>query len=150
MNLIKAAIVGALASLLMLGVFLGGLYGMGLHPLAKSPVATLSETFGFELGLMPLLIHFAYGMFWSMVLVTISGAQTNLLKGMVCGVSLWLVMILVYWATVEQGVFGGEDVAPEADEDPIPGGMAYLGLTFVAHLVYGVVIGWINPRWIRD
>jgi hypothetical protein len=61
-------------------------------------------------------------------------------------------MMVVYSPLIGWGLFGfggaGHQLAPS---DPLYLGspVKYVMATLVLHLIYGSIIGWLNPAWIR-
>jgi len=152
MKWIKAAAVGALGSLVMFGLITFGIHGAGVAPFNLPPSAAALEIFGLNVGPLPLLVHFGYGATWSMGLIALYGSETDVGAGLTLSVGLWLFMMLVYSPVIGWGVFGfggaGHALPPD---DPLYLGspVKYLGATLVLHLIYGAVIGIVNPAWIE-
>jgi hypothetical protein len=155
MKWLKAAVVGAVGSLVMFLIMMVGIHGTGgtgIAPFNLPPSAAFLETLGLNVGPMPLLVHFGYGATWSMVLIALYGADTDLRAGLTLSVGLWLFMMLVYSPVIGWGVFGfggaGHGLSPS---DPLYLGspVKYLVATLVLHLVYGGIIGGLNPAWIE-
>jgi len=152
MKWIKSATVGALGSLVMFGLIMFGIHGAGIAPFNLPPSAAVLEVLGLNVGPLPLLAHFGYGATWSMVLIALYGRDTNLRAGLTLSTALWLFMMLVYSPVIGWGVFGfggaGHTLSPDA---PLYLGspVKYLGATLVLHLIYGAIIGTVNPAWVQ-
>jgi hypothetical protein len=152
MKWIKAATVGALGSLVMFGFIMFGIHGAGIAPFNLPPSAAFLEILGLNVGPLPLLAHFGYGATWSMVLIALYGSETDLGAGLILSVGLWLFMMLVYSPVIGWGVFGfggaGHTLSPD---NPLYLGspVKYLVATLVLHLIYGSIIGALNPAWIE-
>jgi hypothetical protein len=152
MKWIKAAVVGALGSLVMFALIMFGIHGAGIAPFNLPPSAAFLEMLGINVGPLPLLAHFGYGATWSVVLVAVSGRETTISKGLGLATGLWLLMMVVYSPLIGWGLFGfggaGHQLAPS---DPLYLGspVKYVMATLVLHLIYGSIIGWLNPAWIR-
>ena len=152
MKWFKAALVGALGSLVMFGLMMLGIHGTGVAPFNLPPSAAFLEQLGLNVGPLPLLVHFGYGATWSMVLIGLYGADTDLRAGLTLATALWLFMMLIYSPVIGWGVFGvggaGQSLAPDAAlylGSPVK----YIGATLLLHLIYGAIIGGLNPIWIE-
>jgi len=149
MKWIKAVVVGALGCLIMFALMMVGLHGIDIAPFNLPPSAAFLERLGLNAGPLPLVVHFGYGATWSVVLVAWSGADTNVRRGLLLATALWLFMMLVYSPIIGWGVFGFGGAGYE------PGNILHLGSpvkyivsTLVLHLLYGWIIGGLNPAWI--
>lgn len=61
-------------------------------------------------------------------------------------------MMIVYSPIVGWGFFGFGGVGstlPPDDPLYLAPGPQYLVATLVLHLIYGAIIGWLNPLWLR-
>jgi hypothetical protein len=152
MKWLKSALVGALGSLVMFVLLMAGIHGAGVAPFNIPPSAAFLEQVGLNTGVLPLLVHFGYGATWSLLLVTLYGAETTIRHGLQLAAGLWIFMMLVYSPLIGWGVFGiggrGHTLAPT---DPLYLGspVKYVGATLVLHLIYGAIIGGLNPAWIQ-
>lgn len=152
MKWLKSALVGALGSLVMFVLLMAGIHGAGVAPFNIPPSAAFLEQVGLNTGVLPLLVHFGYGATWSLLLVALYEAETTLRHGLQLAAGLWLFMMLVYSPLIGWGVFGiggqGHTLAPT---DPLYLGspVKYVGATLVLHLIYGAIIGGLNPTWIQ-
>lgn len=151
MKWIKSGAIGALAALVMfLGITL--IIKTGVAPFNLPPSAAFLMKIGLPAQPLGLVVHFVYGMFWSVVLITLFKGETDVRKGIGLALVLWLVMMVVFSPIIGWGFFGfggaGHQLSPD---DPLYLGMAikYLIGTLILHLVYGAIIGWLNPVWIR-
>jgi len=157
MNLVKAAIVGLVASLLMFLLIQMSIHSrfsglMALHAAFNTPP---SAAFLLSLGLpakpLALILHFLYGAAGSIILVTIYKNRVNTVRGIGFGMILWLIMMLVYSPIIGWGFFGfGDSVASLPSDEPLALGapLKYIMVTLFVHLIYGIVIGWTNKRWL--
>lgn len=151
MKWIKAAVVGALGSLIMFVLIMFGIHGAEIAPFNLPPSAAFLEMLEINVGPLPLLVHFGYGATWSLVLVALYGRETTVNRGLGLAVGLWLLMMVVYSPLIGWGVFGfggaGHQLSPS---DPLYLGspVKYVVATLVLHLIYGSIIGWLNPTWI--
>lgn len=152
MKWLKAAVVGALGSLVMFALIMFGIHGAGIAPFNLPPSAAFLEMLGINVGPLPLLVHFGYGATWSLALVALYGRETTVGTGVGLAVGLWLLMMAVYSPLIGWGLFGfggaGHQLDPSA---PLYLGspVKYVGATLVLHLIYGSIIGGLNPAWIR-
>jgi len=149
MKWIKAAAVGALGSLVMFLLMMFGIHGAGIAPFNLPPSAAFLEKLGLNVGPLPLLVHFGYGATWSLVLVGLYGASTNVKRGMSLAVGLWLFMMLVYSPIIGWGVFGFGSGYEAGTTLHLGSPVKYIVSTLVLHLIYGWIIGGLNPAWIQ-
>ena len=146
---LKAAIVGAAGSLLMFLVMMFAIHGAGVAPFNLPPSAAFLEKLGLNAGPLPLVAHFGYGVFWSVVFVWLFGGKMNITRGLALAGALWLFMMLVYSPIIGWGVFGFGAADRSAEHALHLGSpVKYLLATALLHVLYGVVIGWLNPVWI--
>ena len=152
MKWLKAALVGALGSLVMFALMMLGIHGTGIAPFNLPPSAAFLEQLGLNVGPLPLLVHFGYGATWSMVLIALYGSDTDVRAGLTLAVALWLFMMLVYSPLIGWGVFGFGGAAHGLSLDnPLYLGspVKYLGATLLLHLIYGAIIGGLTPAWVE-
>jgi len=149
MKWLKSAVVGALGSLVMFLLMMFGIHGAGIAPFNLPPSAAFLETLGLNMGPLPLLAHFGYGATWSLVLVGLFGADTNVKRGMYLAIGLWLFMMLVYSPIIGWGVFGFGSSHEAGSMLHLGSPIKYIVATLVLHLIYGGIIGGLNPAWIQ-
>ena len=151
MKWLKAAVVGVGAALVMYLLMILAIQG-GAAPFNIPPSAAMLTRLGIGVAPLALLVHFAYGAFWSMALVYWFEEQTSISNGIYLALGLWLIMMIVYSPIIGWGFFGfGSSGSMLSQNDPIylAPGPKYLIATLVLHLVYGAIIGWLNPLWIN-
>lgn len=151
MKWLKAAIVGALGSLIMFIIIMLGTRS-GFAPFNIPPSAAFLVKLGLNVGPLALLVHFGYGMLWSIVLVAVFDHNTNLLKGLGLALGLWGVMMVLYSPIIGWGILGFGGSGHQLDpSNPLYLGapIKYIVSTLVLHLIYGATIGWLNPLWIN-
>lgn len=150
-NYVKAAGIGLLGSLAMFIVMVLGIHVTGFAPFNVPPSAAFLEVLGLNIGPVPLLTHFGYGAFWSVVLAGIYGSEADLKKGLGLATGLWLFMMLVLSPVIGWGVFGSGagQLDPEATLYLQPG-PKYAVMTFVLHMLYGAIIGPGNGAVLED
>lgn len=157
MNWIKSAIVGAVASLAMFLLIqlaietrlsgLAGLYGVFNVP----PSAALLIKLGLPAKPLALIIHFLYGIAGSLILTKLYWSRINVVRGMGLSVVLWLILMLVYSPIIGWGLFGFGASASELPVDHprhLGAPLKYIYVTLFVHLVYGMIVGWTNRRWL--
>lgn len=146
----KAALVGALGSAVMFVIIVAGI-ASDLAPFNLAPSSAFLERFGLNVEPLPLIVHFGYGILWSLILVASFEEKTTLAKGILMALTLWLIMMVVYSPMMGWGVFGFGAGAQLPSDHPmyLDYGLKYLFATFMLHLIYGFIIGWLNPIWIR-
>lgn len=153
MKWLKAAAVGALGSLLMFIVMAVGIHGTGIAPFNVPPSAAFLTKLGLNAGPLPLVAHFGYGATWAVALAALYGSDASWKEGLTLAGGLWLFMMLVYSPFIGWGVFGfggaGHSLPPG---DPLYLGnpVKYVVSTLLLHVVYGVVIGTLVPRFISE
>ena len=151
MKWLKAALVGALGSLVMFLLMLVGIEVTGIAPFNMPPSAAFLQKLGLNVGPLPLLVHFGYGATWAIVLIAIFGAETDVWSGLMLSVALWLFMMVVYSPIIGWGFFGFGGAGHELPADaPLYLGspVKYLVATLVLHLIYGSIIGGLTPAWL--
>lgn len=151
MKWIKAAVVGALGSLVMFLLIMFGIHGAGVAPFNLPPSAAFLEKIGLNVGPLPALVHFGYGATWSLVLVALYDHEVTVGKGLGFATGLWLLMMVAYSPIIGWGFFGVGGASHElAASDPLYLGtpVKYVVATLVLHLIYGSIIGGLNPVWI--
>jgi len=151
MKWIKAIIVGALASPVMFILLMLGIHVLGIAPFNQPPSAAFVQTLGLPTQPLAPIVHFAYGIFWSVVLVAVMRHQTSVLSGLILSVLLWLIFMGVYAPIIGWGVFGiggpGHDL-PADDPMWVGSPVKLIVIGLLAHLIYGALIGWLNRVWI--
>ena len=152
MKWIKSIVVGAGAALVMFLLMMLAIHGTGIAPFNQPPSAAFLHKIG--LPTMPLapIVHFAYGIFWSIVLVAFFGRNTNVWNGLGLGVVLWLIFMIVYAPIIGWGFFGvggpGHDL-PADDPLYLGSPVMFIVAALLLHLIYGVLVGWLNRLWIN-
>lgn len=147
---VKAASVGIGGSLVMFILMIIGIKVTGVAPFKIPPSAAFLEKLDMHAGPLPLIVHFGYGAFWSMVFYALFRENMRLYWGIVLALGLWLFMMVVYSPVIGWGFFGfgGADYAKDATLYLEPG-PKYLIATLVLHLIYGSILGVFNPWWIE-
>jgi hypothetical protein len=86
-----------------------------------------------------------------MVLIASYVSETNVQAGLTLSLAFWLFIMLVYSPIIGWGTFGvGGSSTARSPSDPLYLGssLKYVVATSVLHLIYGSIIGGLNPRWI--
>lgn len=145
---VKAAIIGFFASFLMF-VATAPAINFDIAPFNIPPPAAVAYMLGIGFGPIPWIMHFIYGTFWSCVFVFIWGREGSTFKGIALGFGLWLLLMVVYSPLVGWGFFGFGDAHLLPVNHPLylREGADFALLSLVIHLVYGGLVGWLNPLW---
>jgi len=149
MKWLKAAVVGALGSLVMFAIMMP-LIQAGIAPFNLPPSAAALESMNIPTKPLALVTHFGYGMFWSIVAVAIFQDRLNVAKGIGVAGFLWLIMMLIHSPMIGWGVFGTADTSTLPEVLQLGSTMKYIVSTALLHVVYGLIIGGINPYWISS
>jgi len=151
MKWVKAIIVGAIAALVMFLIMVLGIRVMDTAPINQPPSAAFLEQLGLEAAALPPIMHFTYGMLWSVILVAVLKERTNIWSGLGLGVLLWLIFMLIYSPVIGWGFFGiggaGHDL-PSDHSLYLGSSVKFIIGTLVLHLIYGGLVGWLNRLWI--
>jgi len=150
MKWLKAALIGAIGSLVMFAFLFVGIHVTGVAPFNIPPSAAFLQMLGLNIGPLPLLAHFGYGATWSALLVALYGSSVTTQRGIGLALALWGFMMLVYSPLIGWGVFGFGGANHGLDPSHplyLGSGMKYLVATLVLHLIYGGIIGWGNAAW---
>lgn len=150
---LKAGTAGFIAALLMFGVMYVGIEVTQVAPFHVPPSAAfLMKTLGLEKGLaqiIGLVGHFGYGIFWSIVLLAIFWDRTSTGKGVGLSIALWLFMMLVLSPIIGWGFFGFGGTKADNPMLALGSSAKYVLITLVLHLLYGLVVGWMNGNWVE-
>lgn len=144
---------GALGSLLMALVMQLALQGMLplTLPFNVPPSAAFLSLLGLEVPYLALVVHLTYGATWSVVHLWLFWDRTSVTNGVGLAVVLWLAMMLVLSPMLGWGAFGWAGtpgLSPDADLY-LRGGATYPAVTLLLHVLYGLVIGFLNRRWVQ-
>lgn len=151
MKWIKAIVAGLVAGLVMFILLAIGT-NTGMAPINVPPSAAfLGATTGIQSPLLAALLHFAYAAFGSVLLVAIFGRRTNITKGLLVALVLWLILMIVYSPIIGWGFFGAEGPNYDLSSESllhISASGPYVLMTLVLHAIYGLIIGWMDNAWI--
>ncbi|NGP88751.1 hypothetical protein [Fodinibius halophilus] len=147
---LKVAGAGFIASLAMFLLIFLGINVLEFAPFNVPPSAAFLYNLGVENQIYALLLHFAYGMFWSFVLVYTFEEDTTIKKALLLSITLWVFMMLVYSPLIGWGIFGFGYAQSLAPDHPLflKGTASYIIITLLVHLVYGYILGFLDSRWI--
>jgi hypothetical protein len=150
MKWIKATAVGLIAALVMFFLMISAIR-LGISPFNVPPSAAMLTRIGINVGLLALFVHLGYGVFWSIALVYWFQEDTSIAKGIYVALGLWLIMMIVYSPIIGWGLFGFGNAGELSRSNALylEPGPKYLVATLVLHLIYGWIIGWLNPLWIN-
>ncbi len=95
--------------------------------------------------------HFVYGIAWAVILYALFESRTDILRGLALAVIVqWLLLMqLVYSPIIGWGVFGSAagSLMPETPL-ALTSQAKYVVLTFLLHVIYGMLNGWLIPLWV--
>ena len=148
LNDVKAIIIGASGSFFMF-LILAPLIVLDKAPFNLPPPSAFLEVIGFNIHPFPWVVHFAYGIFCSILFARFCAGGGSLSKGVGLSLLLWLGMMVIYSPMIGWGFFGLGEAHLLSPEAPLylAEGYSYAGIMLVLHLVYGATIGWLNPLW---
>lgn len=147
-NYVKAGLVGLLGSLIMF-IIMQITLAAGMAPFNVPPSAAFLISIGVPAKPLALIGHFLYGALWSIVLVAIYKEYVSFGKGILLSLILWLIMMVIVSPIIGWGLFGFGDASELAKDARLylAPGPKYLVATLVLHLIFGAVLGWLNPAW---
>lgn len=145
---LKAGVVGLGGSLLMF-ILLQLAISTGVAPFNIPPSHAFLIELGMDSKVLAIIVHFLYGAFWSIMLVLFYGDDVNFGRGISLSVILWVLMMIVISPIINWGFFGGGEntLIDPSNKMYVEEGAKYPLATLVIHLFYGLVIGWLNPKW---
>ncbi len=148
----KAAGVGLIGSLIMFLLMMLGIHGTGIAPFNTPPSAAFLIELGLPAQPLGLIVHFGYGAFWSVLLVYLFGNRVNIKKSLLIALGAWLIMMIIYSPIIGWGLFGFGDAHTLSTTNSLylEAGPKYLISTLILHLIFGVVIGWGDKKWITN
>lgn len=151
MKWFKVALTGMVGSLVMFLLMMLGIHGTGIAPFNIPPSAAFLTNLGLAIGPLPLFVHFGYGAFWSTLLVYLFKEKTNIKKGLGLSLVAWLIMMFIYSPIIGWGLFGFGNAHMMDPSNPLylESGPKYLISTLTLHLIFGLIIGWLNPKWVN-
>lgn len=151
MKWFKVALTGMVGSLVMFLLMMLGIHGTGIAPFNIPPSAAFLTNLGLAIGPLPLFVHFGYGAFWSILLVYLFKEKTNIKKGLGLSLVAWLIMMFIYSPIIGWGLFGFGNAHMMDPSNPLylESGPKYLISTLTLHLIFGLIIGWLNPKWVN-
>lgn len=149
MKWLKSILVGLVASLVIYLIMMLGINGTGFAPFNIPPSEAFLQVFDINNGPLPLIVHFGYGTFWSVMLLAAYGDEVNIKKGIVLATILWLFLMIVYSPLIGWGFFGFGDASSLDPSAPLylEEGPKFLIGSYIIHLIYGAIIGLGNKFW---
>lgn len=148
MYYIKAIIIGVSAAFMMF-LIIAPLIVLDYAPFNLPPPAAFLSKIDLNIYPLPWLMHFFYGVLWSVVFYMVFGTKGTIWQGLGLGFGLWLALMLIYSPMIGWGYFGFGEAYLLDPKDPLylAQGNAYWSLMLVTHLLYGALVGWLNPLW---
>ncbi|NGP89099.1 hypothetical protein [Fodinibius halophilus] len=148
MKWIKSAFSGLAGSFVMFIIMMVGIHATGFAPFNTPPSAAFLHQLGLNIGPLPLIVHFGYGAFWSVVLYYFFKESVSIKEGIYLALALWGVMMLILSPIIGWGFFGFGGADELAADAPLylESGPKYLIMTLILHLIYGAIIGWGNAQ----
>lgn len=118
-------------------------------PFNVPPSAAFLYNLGIENRAYSLLLHFGYGILWSFVLVYTFEDDLSMGKALLLALILWFFMMIVYSPLIGWGLFGNGFAHHLPNQHPIylRSAVSYMFVTLLVHLVYGLVLGFLNRRF---
>tara|TARA_B100001971_G_scaffold111191_1_gene102203 strand:+ start:148534 stop:149091 length:558 start_codon:yes stop_codon:yes gene_type:complete len=144
----KAIIIGLVASGIML-LFMQLIVSSGSFAYMNStPVEVFLTDLNIPAQPLAMVLHLGYGTFWALLLVSIFKKRTNIKQALTMSAILWLSLMLLLAPAVGWGFFGvqGNSVIDPSAMNYIAPGNTFAVITFFAHLIYGLIIGYLLPR----
>ena len=100
--------------------------------------------------LLAWLLDILYAVIGSFLLVALFRQRVNAVRGVGIALGLWLVLMLVISPLIGWGFFGA-GASSSLDPDAalyLSSAGRYVLFTLILHGIYGVIIGWMNQRWV--
>lgn len=150
MNWLKAIVAGLIAGLIMFIVLMVGT-NQGIAPFNLPPSAAFLVSLDIPPKPLAPILHFVYAAVGSVILALLFGRQTSIPKGIGLALVLWLIFMLIYSPIIGWGVFGANAPTSGLSSDaPLYLGSSgkFVLITLILHVVYGLVIGWLDRNWL--
>lgn len=146
MRWVKSGLAGFVGGLVMFIIMYIGIHVTGVAPFELPPSQALLRSWGIPEKPLGLIMHFGYAIFWSIVLVAVLKDRVTIWAGLGLSVLLWLGMMLGHSPLIGWGVFGVNGTSESLEAglrlSSVP---KFIGMTLLLHVVYGLIIGWLNP-----
>ena len=81
--------------------------------------------------------------------ILVAASDADVRAGLTLATALWLFMMLVYSPIIGWGVFGFGSGHEAGSMLHLGSPIKYIVATLVLHLIYGWIIGGLNPAWIQ-
>jgi hypothetical protein len=150
MQYLKAGTVGLIGSLVIFIVMMVGINVTGIAPFNMPPSAAFLTALGLPAKPMAIILHFGYGFIWAVIAYALFKDKLNIKNATVISVRVqWLILMqLVFSPMIGWGFFGINAGSLPADAPlALNSTVKYLVMTLVLHIVYGLVNGWLIPKW---
>lgn len=150
MQYIKAGTVGLLGSLIIFIAMMLGINVTGIAPFNMPPSAALLASLHIPVKPMAIFLHFGYGLVWAVFAFALFKDRLNIKYAVALSVIVqwFLLMQLVFSPIIGWGIFGINAGSLPADAPlALNSTSKYIGMTLILHIVYGVLNGWLIPKW---
>lgn len=149
---IMIALAGFSAGLAMEIVIFLAIHILNLAPINVHPAEAFLYNLGIESSTYALLLHFSYAILWSFVLVYAFEDDVCVKKAVILSVILWIFMMMVYSPLIGWGIFGFGYAQYLPTDHPLflSSAVWYITVALALHLIYGLVLGYLNNRWITS
>jgi hypothetical protein len=144
----KAFVIGILGSLVMF-VLMQLSMSQGAAPFQLPPSAALLKSIGIPPKPLAFIGHFFYGGFWSIIFILLFQEAISIGKGILLAIGLWLVLMLIYSPIIGWGLFGTANTEQLPEALQLASTPKYIIATLVLHLIYGLIIGYGNTKWLN-
>ena len=139
-------------SLFIFIVMMVGINVTGIAPFHMPPSAAFLTAIHMPVKPLAILLHFGYGFFWAAAAYAIFKDKLNIKNAVALAVIVqWLILMqLVFSPIIGWGILGlkAGSLPPDAPLALSSTGK-YIVMTLVLHVVYGVLNGWLIPKWVK-
>lgn len=148
----KIFVSGFLASLAMFVMVSMGIHITGLAPFNLSPSAAFLYNLGIQDSLYAIILHFCYGTLWSYVFVHAYEEDVSVKRAVLLALVLWFFMMVVYSPLIGWGMLGMGYAPLLLPDHPLylSSNIAYVLFTLLLHMVYGLMLGWLTVRLVKE
>lgn len=151
MQYLKAGTVGLVGSLIIFIVMMIGINVTGIAPFNMPPSAAFLTALDLPAKPLAIILHFGYGFVWAVIAYILFKDNLNVKNATAIAVGAqWLILMqLVFSPIIGWGIFGTNAGSLPADAPlALTSTAKYLVVTLVLHIVYGLLNGWLIPRWV--
>ncbi|MEX0890435.1 MAG: hypothetical protein WDZ33_02755 [Balneolaceae bacterium] len=148
----RILVAGFLASLAMFVIVFTGIQITGLAPFNIPPSAAFLYNLGIQDSLYPVILHFCYGILWAYVFVHAYEEDVSVKRAVQLALVLWLFMMVVYSPLIGWGLLGMGYAPLLLPDHPLhlSSNISYVLFTFLLHMVYGLMLGWLTVRMVKE